>query len=67
MASRLPWKAGEGYVRRGRFRETTKRKTSKKTGRPAPANEHNMELLMLMGALKRASADHLTVVLPYYG
>jgi ribose-phosphate pyrophosphokinase len=33
----------------------------------APANEHIMELLVLMDAVKRASADRLTVVLPYYG
>lgn len=33
----------------------------------APVNEHLMELLVLMDAVKRASADRVTVVLPYYG
>jgi len=33
----------------------------------APANEHLMELLVIMDAVKRASADRVTVVLPYYG
>ena len=32
-----------------------------------PVNEHLMELLVLMDAVKRASADRLTVVLPYFG
>ncbi len=32
-----------------------------------PVNEHLMELLVLMDAVKRASADRVTVVLPYYG
>jgi len=33
----------------------------------APVNDHLMELLVLMDAVKRASADRVTVVLPYYG
>ncbi|MEE2828962.1 MAG: ribose-phosphate pyrophosphokinase [Myxococcota bacterium] len=33
----------------------------------SPVNEHLMELLVLMDAVKRASADRVTVVLPYYG
>ncbi len=33
----------------------------------APVNEHLMELLVIMDAVKRASADRVTVVLPYYG
>ena len=32
-----------------------------------PVNEHLMELLVIMDAVKRASADRVTVVLPYYG
>lgn len=33
----------------------------------SPVNEHYMELLILMDALKRASARSINVVMPYYG
>lgn len=33
----------------------------------APANEHIMELLIMIDALKRASAKTINVVMPYYG
>jgi ribose-phosphate pyrophosphokinase len=33
----------------------------------APVNENLMELLIMIDALKRASAKHINVIMPYYG
>ena len=33
----------------------------------APVNNHYMELLIMIDALKRASAESINVIMPYYG
>src|SRR5690606_37151415 len=33
----------------------------------APVNQHMMELLIMIDALKRASAKSINIVMPYYG
>ena len=32
-----------------------------------PVNENYMELLIMIDALKRASAEHINIIMPYYG
>ena len=36
-------------------------------GTNAPANEHCMELFLILDTLKRASAGEVTLIMPYYG
>ena len=47
--------------------QPTCRATDRITGRTASVDEHLMELLLMIDALKRASARRVTAVIPYFG
>ena len=47
--------------------QPTCRATDRISGRTASVDEHLMELLLMIDALKRASARRITAVIPYFG
>lgn len=75
IADQIEINLGEGEVKRFRDGEITVRIGESVRGADifviqptcAPANEHLMELLVMIDAMKRASAKRITAVVPYYG
>jgi ribose-phosphate pyrophosphokinase len=75
IADQIEISLGEGEVKRFRDGEITVRIGESVRGADifviqptcAPANEHLMELLVMIDAMKRASAKRITAVVPYYG
>src|SRR5580693_3556650 len=75
LAQVIRFADGEAYVQiqenvRGAdvfVMQPTCRATNKDGGRSTSVDEHLMELLLMIDALKRASARRITAVMPYFG